>query len=95
MLTSNNHLILVLFLALVSPTYGGLSWGIWLGADWNDVEGELIQDQKMSPAVRVNIPQFLRVASYFKYATQRITKPRGDEEKCGSVHAELATILPG
>jgi len=42
MLPSNTHLLLaVLLLALASPAYGGISWGSWLGADWNDAEGEL------------------------------------------------------
>ena len=41
MMPSNIHLILALLLALLSPTYGDLAWGTFLGADWADAEGEL------------------------------------------------------
>lgn len=43
MLPSNIHLILALLLALVSPAYGGIALGTFLGADWADAEGELQQ----------------------------------------------------
>jgi len=66
MLTSNIHLILALLLALVSPTYGGLSWGLWLGADWADVEGELSKKSDLLPSPFANNPQFLHVPYHFK-----------------------------
>mmetsp|Transcript_24438 Transcript_24438/g.36333 ORF Transcript_24438/g.36333 Transcript_24438/m.36333 type:complete len:229 (+) Transcript_24438:36-722(+) len=49
MLPSNTHLLLaVLLLALVSPAYGGISWGSWLGADWNNAEAMMRENVSAS-----------------------------------------------
>mmetsp|Transcript_22465 Transcript_22465/g.38422 ORF Transcript_22465/g.38422 Transcript_22465/m.38422 type:complete len:272 (+) Transcript_22465:43-858(+) len=49
MLPSNIHLLLaVLLLALVSPAYGGIALGTWLGADWSDAEAMMRENVSAS-----------------------------------------------